>query len=162
MTEALDQIEAAAQTVRQIRRNLAPRLLEGGLSAPLQALTEAFNRRAGLPVTLDPPAEVDQGLPLEARLALYRVVPQALDNIAAYAEATAARIQLERAADQVRFKIEDDGRGFAPRERQAAQAAGSFGPISMEARLTALGGALAVTSAPGQGTRVQGCWPIPD
>lgn len=160
LARAIDEVEGAAQTLRQIRLNLAPPQLANGLHAPLEALIENFRARVNthtqLTVHAHLPVGFDNALSAEARLALYRVVQQALDNVAAHAQAKTVTITFAPQPERVAFSIQDDGCGFSPTEAESAKARGSFGLVSMRARVTALGGELEIFSAPGQGTRVWG------
>ncbi|MBL8045011.1 MAG: GAF domain-containing protein [Anaerolineales bacterium] len=156
LARAIDEVEGAAQTLRQIRLNLAPPQLAHSLHTPLETLIENFRTRTQLIVHAEIPAGFDSALSTEARLALYRVVQQALDNAAAHAQAKTVTITFAPQAERLTFSIQDDGRGFSPADAENAQARGSFGLISMRARLTALGGELEITSAPGEGTKVRG------
>jgi len=82
---------------------------------------------------------------------------EALQNVAKYADANAATIRLSNGSGELRFEIRDDGRGFDP----TARSYGS-GLQGIADRLAALGGELAVTSAPGDGTAVAGRLPVGD
>jgi signal transduction histidine kinase len=152
-------VETAAQTVREIRANLAPLQLERSLTLPLRRLVTHFQSRSGLPTEITIEDGVEAGLGLEARHALYRVVQQALDNVAAHAQASRAAVDVERVGTRVSFRIADDGRGFGEAERARAKERGSFGLTSMQARITSLGGELAIESPKSGGTRVCGWLP---
>lgn len=152
-------VESAAQTVREIRANLAPLQLETSLMHPLRRLIDHFSVRSSIAVETDFAAEADACLDVEARHALYRVVQQALDNAATHAEASRISVTITAADGRVRFAIVDDGRGFSDIDRAAAQARGSFGLKSMHARITSVGGELSADSAPGAGTRISGWLP---
>jgi signal transduction histidine kinase len=80
---------------------------------------------------------------------------EALQNIAKYANASAARIALSDGSGELRFEIRDDGRGFDP----AAMSYGT-GLQGIADRLAALGGTLTIGSAPGDGTTVTGRLPL--
>jgi signal transduction histidine kinase len=149
-------VESEAQTVRQIRNNLAPLQLEKSLTQPLRLLIEHFHFRTRLEPHLDFPSEVDSHLTLEARHALYRVVQQALDNISEHAQATQVTITFKCEAGLIHFSITDNGRGFSEAQQTEAQDEGSFGLKSMQARITALGGEFSLQSTPGQGTEISG------
>jgi signal transduction histidine kinase len=102
---------------------------------------------------------VDARLDVEARHALYRVVQQALDNVAAHAEASRVTITVTPADRGVRFAVIDDGQGFSEQQRVSAQDKGSFGLKSMHARVTSVGGELTAHSSPGSGTQIRGWLP---
>jgi signal transduction histidine kinase len=91
----------------------------------------------------------------DAEAAVYFCALEALQNVAKYAGATRATVQLRRQDSHLTFEITDDGIGFDP----SAKAYGT-GMQGMADRLAALGGELRVTSAPGNGTRIEGRMPI--
>jgi signal transduction histidine kinase len=155
MTDA----QNAAQAVRQIRSRLAPLQLEKTFVQPLQLLVEDFRARTGIETRLTLAPDVDTALAPDARHALYRVVQQALDNIAAHAQARCVTVTLTTRAGRLEFSIADDGRGIGAEQRAQAEARGSFGLKSMQARITALGGEFAVRSAAGEGTEITGWLP---
>lgn len=159
LDRCLTDVEEAAAVLRRIRVNLAPNQLETNLLHSLQGLVAHVQQRSGLTVSLAAPPDLDESLNSETRHALYRVIQQALDNTVAHAGATAADVALAREDGRVVFVVRDDGRGSSAETRRAAQAAGSFGLKSMQARLEMCGGELAFDSAPGAGTTVGGWVP---
>jgi signal transduction histidine kinase len=159
LDRCLADVETAAQTVRQIRHNLAPLQLERSLVEPLRSLFEHFQARTGVRIEARLSAEVDGRLSVEARHALYRVVQQALDNVAAHAGAERVSVVLTPEEGRICFDVKDDGRGFSDRDRAPADEGRGFGLKSMAARLTSLGGEFGIESVPGAGTRVVGWLP---
>lgn len=153
-------VESAAQTVRQIRNNLAPLQLEKSLIQPMQMLVEHFQTRNGVNVRMDIAPEVEACLSPEARHALYRVVQQALDNVAEHAHARQVTISLTQDNGRIEFAVVADGVGSTDEARTRAADQGSFGLQSMQARIAALGGEFGVRSAPGEGTQLSGWLPI--
>jgi signal transduction histidine kinase len=156
---AIAEVESAAQTVRELRSDLAPLHLEKGLCRPLALLIDRFRGRTGIEVEMVLSPEVDPALSPEARHALYRVVQQALDNVASHAQAKRVQVTVKAEGSGVRFAVEDDGRGFSEEERSEAENRGSFGLESMKARITSLSGSFAVEGRPGVGTWVEGWLP---
>jgi signal transduction histidine kinase/plastocyanin len=149
----LAELQAAGQDTLDNIRDLArgiypPKLALDGLGAAL----EAHVRRSPVPVRIE-----SNGLPRfgpEVEAAVYFCVLEAIQNVAKYAGATGATVRLDAADDRLAFSVTDDGRGFDP----GSSLRGS-GLQNMQDRLEALGGGLAVTSSPGQGTRVAGWLP---
>ena len=86
--------------------------------------------------------------------AVYFCCLEALQNVAKYAGASRAVVELAEADGELRFAVSDDGTGFDP----ATTTRGS-GLQNMADRVEALGGTLSVTSAPGSGTTVAGSVP---
>ena len=141
-----DQAAGALAELRELAHGIYPPLLADlGLGAAL----EAQARKAALPVTIEAP-EAGR-FPQEIEAAVYFSVLEALQNVAKYAQASAARVTLGRDGPHLVFTVTDDGQGFD----QATTAMGT-GVQGMSDRLSALGGTLEITSAPGRGTRVTG------
>ena len=125
----------------------------------LDALREYLARwQEGSDVPVDlvvaPIDEALRALPPTTELQLLRIVQEALSNVRKHAGATAARVCFERTAGALAVTIADDGAGFDPAAPGRA-AFPRFGLAGMRERAEAVGGALDLQSAPGQGTRVR-------
>jgi signal transduction histidine kinase len=149
-TEVLDQLtvdaDEAIETLRDLARGIYPPLLaDKGLPAAL----ESQARKATLPVEVD--ADGVGRYPQEVEAAVYFCTLEALQNVQKYAGATHATVRLRQEDGQLRFGVEDDGKGFDPAEVQRGS-----GTTNMADRLDALGGRLEVRSRPGSGTTVLG------
>jgi signal transduction histidine kinase len=149
--QAKSELQEALDDLRDLARGIYPPLLaDKGLAAAL----EAQARKAAVPVTIEP-----NGVgryPQEAEAATYFCVLEALQNAAKYADASSVTVRLGQEGGELVFEVVDDGRGFDP----AATPPGS-GLQNMADRLEALGGAVEVASAPGDGTKVTGRIPVP-
>ncbi len=161
LQHAQNEVQQAARTVREIRADLAPSQLQSGFVQPMQELLARFASRTDLQVVITLPVELDTALSMPARHALFRVCQQALDNIEAHAEAAQVMVQVAVEPTRITFAICDDGRGFDSNSPKPSvdDPAAHFGLRSMQARLSTLGGALAITSQPGAGTQVEGWLP---
>jgi signal transduction histidine kinase len=151
--EMLAQLQADSHQTLEDLRDLArgiypPLLADKGLAAALDAQA----RRAAIPVAVHSDGLGRFSQDVEA--AVYFSCLEALQNIAKYAEASGARIELTGGDGSVRFLVTDDGRGFDP----GATGYGT-GLQGIADRLAALGGELDVTSAPGSGTSLRGIVP---
>jgi two-component system, NarL family, sensor histidine kinase LiaS len=157
----LDEIEAMARQSLQEARGLIfalrPAMLDGrGLGPALRSLAAAVRERQGLEIDLSISSE--HGLPLEQEQALFRIVQEGLANVARHSGVRAAQVVLRYEDAQTCLTIRDQGCGF---DQAAPRNARSIGLDSMVERTSALGGALAIESAPGQGTTVRVCIPAP-
>jgi NarL family two-component system sensor histidine kinase LiaS len=94
--------------------------------------------------------EGQQMLPLVVEEALFRVIQEALSNVARHSHATLVQIKLSVSGDTVTLILEDNGQGF---DSMQAKEQG-VGLHSMQERMKALGGDVQVESSPGKGTRV--------
>ncbi|RZL36304.1 MAG: histidine kinase [Rubrivivax sp.] len=145
MSELLDQGIALK---RRIIEDLRPSALSNlGLVPALEILTQEFAQRSGLKLNLElSDSPTDEG----DRLALYRLVQEALTNVMRHAKATQVRVTLGEADGWLQLQIRDDGQGFNP----DAVGAGHHGLLGMRYRIESLGGTLQLLSAEGRGTLV--------
>ncbi|MCI0579201.1 MAG: ATP-binding protein, partial [Chloroflexi bacterium] len=157
--DCLAEIDQEARTLRRIRHAMAPIQLEHGFTPALERLVENFKTRTELNCVLTLPDNLEEHLPPVARLPLYRVIQQALDNIAEHAAASQVDISLGVVEGTITFQITDNGRGSSIEERSRAQATGSFGLKSMSARIQNLRGEFLFESSPGKGTTITGWLP---
>jgi len=98
----------------------------------------------------------DLSLPLTHEQALFRVVQEALTNVARHAQAARVTVELHATPETVTLRVADDGRGFDP---AAIQTGSTMGLRGMRERLARLGGTLTVDAVPGAGTRLVACLP---
>ncbi len=153
LTGNLQEIETSAlQTLHEMRLLLyelrAPLPGQEGLAQALETRLNLVERRAGLQVAYQADLlglKLSQTIELE----LYRLAIEALNNIIKHANAREITLDLQAANGQVYLKISDDGCGFDPK-----RLSGGFGLQGMQERVARLGGALKITSAPGQGTKI--------
>ncbi|RMF09591.1 MAG: PAS domain S-box protein [Candidatus Neomarinimicrobiota bacterium] len=144
----------AARKIQDFSRELRSHILEDhGLIPALQSQAQEFQRRTGVKVELD--LRVDSALLEEAlQLNLYRIVQEALNNVARHASADRVRIRLFSQHGQVKLEIEDNGRGFDLRKLDRTHPAG-LGIMGMEERAILFGGHFHIDTVPGAGTRLQ-------
>jgi PAS domain S-box-containing protein len=139
----------AITSLRRIASNLRPRALdEGGLYFALESLRQEFTTRHGIACSLD---ANEQELTLDDAYstALFRIVQEALTNIARHAEARQVQLTLHRSNTSLQLTIQDDGHGITEREMEKAS---SFGLIGMRERVWALQGDISIVSD--GGTRI--------
>jgi PAS domain S-box-containing protein len=96
-------------------------------------------------------------LAADVALCLFRVLQEALHNIARHGHAKNVRVSVSGTPNEVHLEISDDGVGFAPNARKSRS---GLGLISMRERLYLLGGNFAIISKPGCGTRVEATVPL--
>jgi signal transduction histidine kinase len=152
---SLANVDAVARSVRDLSRRLYPATLRLiGLTAALRGLQQELSR-AGLDIDLRCES-VPSSLPPDVTLCVYRVVQEALQNVGKHARARHVSVRLTGGTARLTLTIEDDGDGF---DVDAAMGTG-LGLISMHERLEALGGGLAIQSAPGSGTLIEVTVPV--
>jgi signal transduction histidine kinase len=153
-----DTILLVDQTLAQVRElslNLRPSMLDDfGLEATLSWYVKQYTARGTAEVELDT-REFEGRLKTQVEIALYRVVQEALTNVARHAQARRVYLHLARQGARVTVLIEDDGQGFdvEAMARQQASEPG-LGLLGIRERVTTLGGRLEVQSQPGRGTRL--------
>jgi signal transduction histidine kinase len=153
-TEAGAMVGRALAQVRDVSNLLRPSVLDDlGLVPALRALTDDFAGRTRIAVTLDLDG-ASRRLAPEVEVVIYRVVQEALTNVARHAGASAARVEVLRDAQAVRLAIEDDGRGVADDVRP------HLGWLGMRERVAALGGRLTIGRGNSGGVRVDADIPI--
>jgi len=133
---------------------------ELGLVPTLRWYIDRYARRLGIEVEFEARGLEDR-LPVEIETALYRVVQEALTNIARHAQARRVRLHLAHRGSKVTASIQDDGAGFDLEQRTAVGLPDSgAGLIGMRERVALLGGAFSIRAAPGQGTRLSVTIPV--
>ena len=111
----------ALEENRRIAHNLRPSDLdELGLAAACRNFCKEIQARTNLTVKCSI-APLGQRLPPAVELNLFRIVQEALTNVEKHAQARTVRLRLSFQGDSVVLRIQDDGRGFAPRRSKAAQ-----------------------------------------
>lgn len=172
------QIKECLGSVRQIIFDMRPMALDDlGLVPALQQLVARLASRGIVATDFSVEGNV-YALPKHAEIAVFRIVQEALNNVAHHAGVQEAKVRLLYTGMALSVLIEDTGTGFDPEARQAEiQAAGNgtegdapaeevdsearkddalghFGMIGMEERARIIGAQLKVISAPGEGTKV--------
>lgn len=146
--------EGALHTVRDLSRLLHPSMLDDlGLPATIEWYLKGFGRRHGVRIELLQDG-VDERLPPETEAGIYRIVQEALTNVAKHAQATTCRVFMQRLTNTVLVTIEDDGIGFRPEEVNVPGASRGIGLVGIRERVTQLRGELRLESGPGKGTRL--------
>jgi signal transduction histidine kinase len=143
-------VDRTIDAVHRISLDLRPSILDFGLVAALEWQAREFGTQAGIEVSFDS-ALREIALDPDRASALFRIVQEALNNIAKHARASKVALQLGRTRHYINLKISDNGRGIAPADRAKPQ---SFGLRGMAERARALNGTLTLSHAPGGGTVV--------
>lgn len=143
-------LQEVRQSVSALRTDpLQHQSLEGAIATLLQNFQTSTHIQPHS--TLRLPAH----LPAPLRTSLYRILQEALTNIAKHAQATQVTLQLSADAEQLHLHIQDNGIGFDP-----AQNATGFGLQSIQERTLALNGTCQIHSAPHQGTTLDITLPL--
>jgi PAS domain S-box-containing protein len=153
LQELAELVTTTMQTVRRIATELRPVLLDTlGLEPALERHLQEFERATDIQVDLQLNG-VTARLNPASSIALFRIVQEALTNIARHAAATRVKVFLDEVPGMkpaARLEISDNGKGFDPREA----APRALGLLGMKERALHVGGEVTIESEPGKGTKV--------
>ena len=143
-------LQHAVGASQRIMMNLRPAVLDQGLVAAIQWLTEGFARRTGIATRLNAPSEIAVGSK-DIELAAYRVAQEALTNASKYAQCRSVQVDISDAEGVLTVEISDDGIGLSAADREKPT---SFGLRGLQERAQTVGGWLDISSALQQGTTI--------
>jgi signal transduction histidine kinase len=150
--ETLNVVDRTIEGLRRMIARLSPLVLqELGLIAAIRKAAKDLAKSTGVKVRVAVADEVGR-LPSETEAAIYRVVQEALHNVAKHAHARNVNIHMSREGGGVRLSVEDDGVGM---ERRSSSRGKSFGLAGIKERVGMLGGELRLQSSKGKGTRIE-------
>ncbi|MBI5627747.1 MAG: sensor histidine kinase, partial [Candidatus Rokubacteria bacterium] len=156
-------VDKVLRDIHDLAWELRPSLLDSlGLAAAIQRSAEEYRERPGLRIDCQVTDLDQKRLPPEVETAAYRIVQEALTNVAKHAQATRASVVLRHRGTSLLAIVEDDGKGFdvdailgaAPIEKR-------LGLFGMSERAALLGGRFSLESTPGKGTTVFVEIPLP-
>ena len=158
------QLEAMGKALHRVAHELRPATIdELGLASALSNYLADWSVQFGIEADFHCRDKHVDELPDDVRTTLYRVVQEALTNIAKHApDATSVSVVLDRSDTTLQLTIEDDGHGFdASAVRDAARKKGAgLGHAGMRERLALIGGELEIESSVGLGTTVYARVPL--
>lgn len=146
--------DGVLNTVRDLSHLLHPALLDDlGLAAATTWYLKGFAKRHG--VRADLLADrMDGRLAPETEAAIYRIIQEALTNVAKHAKATSCRVYLQRLTNTLLVTIEDDGVGFDPADTRSPDGTKGLGLVGIRERVAHLHGTVRLESGSGKGTRL--------
>ncbi|GAB4542894.1 MAG: hypothetical protein Fur002_13960 [Anaerolineales bacterium] len=146
-------VEESVARIRNLMADFLPPMLERyGLGAALTWYAERFSARTNIPTRVKNALPNGARLPAAAEVGVFRILQEALNNIAKHAQAQRVEIELREESDGVIISISDDGVGF---DLLAAQERPShWGLTIMRERARAIDAALNIQSTRGKGTRL--------
>lgn len=155
-------VEQSVEVVHRYARELRPALLDDlGLIPALRSYIRHLPGRKGLRIRFMAFSGVET-LNNARRTVLYRVVQEALTNVARHAHARFVTVRILRIPDAVRLEVCDDGKSFPVDSLLASSTHKRLGLIGMRERVEMVGGNFAIESAPGKGTTVRAEIPFLD
>jgi PAS domain S-box-containing protein len=157
LADANRTVQMLTEQVRQLALELRPQVLDRyGLLAAIQWYVERYQTTTGMTVHLREQGVVRRRFPPEVEIAAFRVVQEALTNIARHAGVEEAWVTLFNAGSLV-VVIHDQGQGFDPDQQRE-----SIGLSGMRERVELLGGRFDVETAPGEGVHLTAEFPLED
>jgi len=150
--ETVDVVDRTIEGIRRIIGKLSPLVLqELGLVAAIRKEAKDFAKNTGVKARVIIADDVGRLAP-GTEQAIYRVVQEALHNVAKHAHAKSVTVQVARDNQMVQVAVEDDGIGIQTRASARDQ---SFGLAGIKERIAMLGGVSRVISTKGKGTRIE-------
>lgn len=158
LTDAQETVSGLIEQIREMSLNLRPSMLDDiGLLPTLLWHFERYTKQTGIKVSFNH-NEITQRLNPEVETVVYRIIQEALTNIARYAQVTEAFVQLVLQEETLGVAIIDHGAGFDPGvDITKGTTAGLTG---MRERANMLGGYLVVKSGPNEGTQILAMLPL--
>ena len=142
-------VDETIVTVRRISADLRPGILDDfGLGAAIEWQTEQFRKRTGMEVALDA-AIAEESLSRDMATAAFRILQEALTNVARHSEATQVDVAVRTTDAELILTVRDNGKGLNPDPNHR-----SFGLVGMRERARQFGGSVTVSDNPGGGAVV--------
>lgn len=153
-------VEDTLQNIRDRSQMFRPAVLDDfGLDRSLEWLTEQFSRQTGIEVHFE--GKLTNGFfPREDAIHLYRIVQEALNNVARHSKARSAWVTLKDSILELWLEVRDNGVGFPVRQDIQRLTGDGIGLMSMQERAQHLNGTLTIRSAPNEGTVVSVSVPL--
>lgn len=149
LAESRRLVQQTQQELTGLIHELRPAALDGrGLPAALREHAAEWSQQTGIP--LETSLQGERPLPLLLEQTIFRVVQEALTNVARHSQATGAELHLTWSNGDVTLTVTDNGRGFNP----VTVGKKSIGLRSMQERVETLGGQFDIRSRPDQGTKL--------
>ncbi len=161
LQQLIDMTAAALEDVRHMAYELRPPSIDDlGLHASVESLTAQFRERFGIPIAYRTEGS-KRRFPSGIEIAMYRIVQEALTNVAKHANADSATVELGSDERFVWARVQDHGAGFDPLSVDRSDGSG-LGLFGMQERTTLFNGKLKIDAAPGRGTTVTVRIPLPE
>jgi signal transduction histidine kinase len=154
-------IQQTMEDVRRMARNLWPSILDDlGILAALSWFTREYEKIYA-PITVDRHIGLEEkDVPNDLKIILFRIIQEALNNIAKHSNAPRVYLVLEK-RDEILLTIRDQGRGFEVEKTLSGDLSGrGLGLAGMKERAELSGGKFSIDSRPGEGTVIQASWTV--
>jgi len=152
-----EQVAKTVESVRRIAQDLRPGVLDDlGLAAAIEWHAEQFEGHTGITCLVRMNREEFE-LRDQVATAVFRIVQEALTNVARHADATRAVVSVKETGDGIRLEVSDNGKGLAPESGQGKK---SYGLLGIRERVNMLGGNVTISGPEGQGVTVRAWIPF--
>jgi PAS domain S-box-containing protein len=152
LQSVIGRVDGTVDQVRRIATELRPGVLDLlGLVAAIEWQAQEFGQRTGVTAELDIHADQTEVEGTRATT-VFRILQEALTNVARHARASRVRIGYSQTADEIKLEVADNGRGISPDELAGSN---SLGLVGIRERAIACGGDLEIQGRPGAGTTVR-------
>jgi signal transduction histidine kinase len=150
LAETFALVDETIKSIRRIASDLRPGILDDfGLDAAVEWQLQQFRERTGMEVKLEADL-AEERLSKDMATAAFRVLQEALTNVARHAEAKNVAVMIRTTDDELLLVVQDDGRGL-----QADPNRRSLGLLGMRERARQLGGSVIVANAAERGVQVE-------
>ncbi len=157
--EASDIIDELMVRVRDLSLDLLPAMLDDlGLIPTLEWHFERYSNQTNVQIDFEHSGIEERNLPLEVKTAAYRIVQEALTNIARHAGVNEAEVKIGVEKETLSIRIEDAGAGFDL--KTAMEVNSTLGLVGMQERASSVGGRVTVKTRRRKGTRLLAELPI--
>jgi len=161
VAQAIEHVDASIRAMRSLITDMRPASLDQlGVAPALEALAERWTALSGTDADLNVDLQFESGeettrLSTPIETTIYRVVQEALTNVAKHAGAQRVSVTIVERDGAIEIAVTDDGRGFS-----GSEPSDGFGLIGMRERIRLVGGRYELESEPGQGTTVHAWIPV--
>jgi PAS domain S-box-containing protein len=155
-------VQQASEEVRQMHTNLRPSLLDDlGIVMTVSWFCREFEKLySGIRIEKAIQLE-EKDMPEHLKIVVFRILQEALNNVAKHARANIVRVSLKETAGQIELAVEDNGRGFNAKDLSSVMnPKEGFGLTSMKERTELSWGTFAIESEKGAGTTIRASWPL--
>jgi signal transduction histidine kinase len=158
-------IPLAQKTIEEVRRivkDLRPSILDDlGILATIRWLCREFQGvYAGVKIETTIDVEENE-VPLYLKTTIYRIMQEALNNVAKHSQADFVHLQLQKTESHLNLSIQDNGRGFNLDKAMALKTSHrGFGLASMRERAELSGATFSIDTVTGKGTTIKIVWPV--
>jgi PAS domain S-box-containing protein len=160
-TQMLAYINEVVENVRRLAHDLSPSLLENvGLGAALHHLLENYRQFYGITENLHQLEGIDDVLPAEAKIHIYRIFQEILTNIEKHSQASEVRVEVGRLDHRLSFRIGDNGRGLSVELKEKSGSPMGLGLPAISERVLMLGGTLKISGNEEAGTQIEFVVPL--